>query len=289
MNMIQQIILNMYNPSKSKLKNFNIIKLSQIFSFSAYTSYSECEKITKRLLEQNEIQDNKILSDFILKANNNFTRKTKAMKILRNLSELNNERIVLKDSNDKIEHVEDTDKKNEKKKNTLIGNTSLNGQLSLIKEDSFEDNSGVNEEKKELEISIVGKEKLETKKKNVSEIQSLIQKCDEDIINLNQVIKKYQYATKDLIMKSEIIDNNSMIFINKKEDENEENDDMDKKAEYFKEVKNEFCILKRKLENLLSLYQLEKELTEIKKNNLENLEELNNKYNEIKRKKYIRK
>lgn len=211
------------------------------------------------------------------------------MKILRNLSELNNERIVLKDSNDKIEHIEDTDKKNEKKKNTLIGTTSLNGQLSLIKEDSFEDNSGVNEEKKELEISIVGKEKLETKKKNVSEIQSLIQKCDEDIINLNQVIKKYQYATKDLIMKSEIIDNNSMIFINKKEEENEENDDMDKKAEYFKEVKNEFCILKRKLENLLSLYQLEKELTEIKKNNLENLEELNNKYNEIKRKKYIRK
>jgi len=211
------------------------------------------------------------------------------MKILRNLSELNNERIVLKDSNDKIEHVEDTEKKNEKKKNTLIGTTSLNGQLSLIKEDSFEDNSGVNEEKKELEISIVGKEKLETKKKNVSEIQSLIQKCDEDIINLNQVIKKYQYATKDLIMKSEIIDNNSMIFINKKEEENEENDDMDKKAEYFKEVKNEFCILKRKLENLLSLYQLEKELTEIKKNNLENLEELNNKYNEIKRKKYIRK
>lgn len=211
------------------------------------------------------------------------------MKILRNLSELNNERIVLKDSNDKIEHVEDTDKKNEKKKNTLIGTTSLNGQLSLIKEDSFEDNSGVNEEKKELEISIVGKEKLETKKKNVSEIQSLIQKCDEDIINLNQVIKKYQYATKDLIMKSEIIDNNSMIFINKKEEENEENDDMDKKAEYFKEVKNEFCILKRKLENLLSLYQLEKELTEIKKNNLENFEELNNKYNEIKKKKYIKK
>jgi ribosomal protein S8E len=204
------------------------------------------------------------------------------MKILRNLSELNNERIILKDSNDKIEQVGDTDKKNEKKKNTLIGNTSLNGQLSLIKEDSFEDNSGVNEEKKELEISIVGKEKLETKKKNVSEIQSLIQKCDEDIINLNQVIKKYQYATKDLIMKSEIIDNNSMIFINKKEEENEENDDMDKKAEYFKEVKNEFCILKRKLENLLSLYQLEKELTEKKKEELEHLERLNQKYNQIK-------
>jgi K+-sensing histidine kinase KdpD len=65
-----------------------------------------------------------------------------------------------------------------------------------------------------------------------------------------------------------------MIFIIKKEEEeNEENDDMEKKAEYFKEIKGEFCVLKRKLDNLLSLYQLEKELTEIKKNNLENFEE----------------
>ena len=223
-------------------------------------------------------------------ANKNFNRKNKTMKILQNLSELNKERIILKDSNDKIEQIEDTEKKKEKKKKTLVGNKSLNEQLSLIGEDSFGENPEINEQKKELEISIVGNEKLETKKKNVSEIQSLIQKCDEDIINLNQVIKKYQYATKDLIMKSEIIDNNSMIFINKKEEEeNEENDDMEKKAEYFKEIKGEFCVLKRKLENLLSLYQLEKELTEIKKNNLENFEELNNKYNEIKKKKYIKK
>jgi len=223
-------------------------------------------------------------------ANKNFNRKNKTMKILQNLSELNKERIILKDSNDKIEQIEDTEKKKEKKKKTLVGNKSLNEQLSLIGEDSFGENPEINEQKKELEISIVGNEKLETKKKNVSEIQNLIQKCDEDIINLNQIIKKYQYATKDLIMKSEIIDNNSMIFINKKEEEeNEENDDMEKKAEYFKEIKGEFCILKRKLENLLSLYQLEKELTEIKKNNLENFEELNNKYNEIKKKKYIKK
>ncbi len=223
-------------------------------------------------------------------ANKNFNRKNKTMKILQNLSELNKERIILKDSNDKIEQIEDTEKKKEKKKKTLVGNKSLNEQLSLIGEDSFGENPEINEQKKELEISIVGNEKLETKKKNVSEIQSLIQKCDEDIINLNQIIKKYQYATKDLIMKSEIIDNNSMIFINKKEEEeNEENDDMEKKAEYFKEIKGEFCVLKRKLENLLSLYQLEKELTEIKKNNLENFEELNNKYNEIKKKKYIKK
>ena len=217
-------------------------------------------------------------------ANKNFNRKNKTMKILQNLSELNKERIILKDSNDNIEQIEDTEKKKEKKKKTLVGNKSLNEQLSLIGEDSFGENPEINEQKKELEISIVGNEKLETKKKNVSEIQSLIQKCDEDIINLNQIIKKYQYATKDLIMKSEIIDNNSMIFINKKEEEeNEENDDMEKKAEYFKEIKGEFCVLKRKLENLLSLYQLEKELTEIKKNNLENFEELNNKYIIIKK------
>ena len=190
-------------------------------------------------------------------ANKNFNRKNKTMKILQNLSELNKERIILKDSNDKIEQIEDTEKKKEKKKKTLVGNKSLNEQLSLIGEDSFGENPEINEQKKELEISIVGNEKLETKKKNVSEIQNLIQKCDEDILNLNEIIKKYQYATKDLIMKSEIIDNNSMIFINKKEEEeNEENDDMEKKAEYFKEIKGEFCVLKRKLENLLSLYQL---------------------------------
>ena len=222
-------------------------------------------------------------------ANKNFNRKNKTMKILQNLSELNKERIILKDSNDKIEQIEDTEKKKEKKKKTLVGNKSLNEQLSLIGEDSFGENPEINEQKKELEISIVGNEKLETKKKNVSEIQSLIQKCDEDIINLNQIIKKYQYATKDLIMKSEIIDNNSMIFINKKEEEENEENDMEKKAEYFKEIKGEFCVLKKKLVNLLSLYQLEKELTEIKKNNLENFEELNNKYNEIKKKKYIKK
>jgi hypothetical protein len=135
-------------------------------------------------------------------ANKNFNRKNKTMKILQNLSELNKERIILKVSNDKIEQIEDTEKKKEKKKKTLVGNKSLNEQLSLIGEDSFGENPEINEKKKELEISIVGNEKLETKKKNVSEIQSLIQKCDEDIINLNQIIKKYQYATKDLIMKS---------------------------------------------------------------------------------------
>ena len=212
------------------------------------------------------------------------------MKILKDLSELNKERIILKDSNEKNEKLEDTDGKKNEKKKTSIGKQNNENELSLIKEDSFGENSILNDQKKELEISIVGKEKLETKKKNVSEIQNLIKKCDEDIINLSQIIKKYKYATKDLIMRSEIFDNNSMISINKKhEEENEENDEIEKKAEYFKEIKNEFCVLKRKLQNLLSLYQLEKELTEIKKNNLENLETLNNKYNELKKKKYLKK
>ena len=212
------------------------------------------------------------------------------MKILKDLSELNKERIILKDGNEKIEKLEDTEGKKKEKKKTLIGKQNDQNELSLIKEDSFGENSILNDQKKELEISIVGKEKLETKKKNVSEIQNLIKKCDEDIINLSQIIKKYKYATKDLIMRSEIFDNNSMISINKKhEEENEENDEIEKKAEYFKEIKNEFCVLKRKLQNLLSLYQLEKELTEIKKNNLENLETLNNKYNELKKKKYLKK
>ena len=232
--------------------------------------------------------DNKILSDFILYSNKNFTLKKKTMKILENLSELNKERIVLKDSkdsnNDQNEQKEEKNNKKEKKK-TIIGKVEEK-QLSLIKEDSFEENLEIKEKKNELEISIVGKEKLETKKKNVFEIENLIKKCDEDIANIDKIIKKYQYSSKDLIMQSQIIDDKSMIFISKKEgEENEDNDDVEKKTEYFKEIKEEFCKLKRKLENLLSMYKSEKELTEVKKRELENLETLNNKYNELKIKK----
>ena len=206
------------------------------------------------------------------------------MHILQNLSELNEERIILKDDNNQINKEEDNIAKKEGKKKTLIGKENLENQLSLIKEDSFGENIELNEQKKELEISYVGQEKLETKKKNVSEVQNLIKKCEGDIKNLEKIIKKYQYSTKDLIMKSEIIDNNSMIFINKKDDNEEENNDLEKKAEYFKEIKNEFSFLKVKLENLLSLYDAEKKLTEMKKRDLEYLEMLNNKYNELKKK-----
>ena len=206
------------------------------------------------------------------------------MHILQNLSELNEERIILKDDNNQINKEEDNIAKKEGKKKTLIGKENLENQLSLIKEDSFGENIELNEQKKELEISYVGQEKLETKKKNVSEVQNLIKKCEGNIKNLEKIIKKYQYSTKDLIMKSEIIDNNSMIFINKKDDNEEENNELEKKAEYFKEIKNEFSFLKVKLENLLSLYDAEKKLTEMKKRDLEYLEMLNNKYNELKKK-----
>ena len=234
-------------------------------------------------------KDNTILSDFILYSNKNFSLKKKTMKILENLSEINKERIVLKDSNnEQKEEKDEKDEKNNKKekKKTTIGKVDDVKQLSLIKEDSFEENLELNEKKNELEISIVGKEKLETKKKNVFEIENLIKKCDEDMANIDKIIKKYQYSSKDLIMQSQIIDDKSMIFIDKKGgEENEDNDDVEKKTEYFKEIKNEFCVLKRKLENLLSMYKSEKELTEVKKRELENLETLNNKYNELKIKK----
>ena len=119
----------------------------------------------------------------------------------------------------------------------------------------------------------------------MTEIQNLIKKCNEDIDNLDILIKKYRYATQDFFMKSEIIDDKSMICINKKDFE-ETDEDLDKKAKYFNGLKDEFVYLKKRLENLLSMYNSEKELTEIKKRELEKLELLNNKYNDLKRKQY---
>ena len=254
-------------------------------------SYYNCENITKKLLEKNHFEGNKALTDFISYSKKNFTRKKQEMKILENISELNNEGIILKDSG---EHKEDKKDKNEKKekKKTLIQSTrkieEKENDLSLIQTDSLDDNMDINEKKNELEISVVGLEKLEKKKKNVSEIQSLIKKCTEDIANLDILVKKYKYSSKDLMMKSEIIDDKSMICISKKDfEETVDNDeDFDKNANYFNDIKNEFILLKKRLENLLSMYNSEKELTEIKKRELEKLELLNNKYNDLKRKQY---
>ena len=280
--MNQQIITNIYNHSKSKPK----LRNNPIKYYSAQLSYFNCENITQKLMEYNKFQDNKTLSDFIAYSNRNFTRKKQAMKILENLSELNDERIKLKDSAE-VKEQKDDKKEQKGKKKTLIASTRIkneeenSAQLSLIQADSFEDNLESNEKKNELEISMVGEEKIKKKKKNVTEIQNLIKKCNEDIDNLDILIKKYRYATQDFFMKSEIIDDKSMICINKKDFE-ETDEDLDKKAKYFNGLKDEFVYLKKRLENLLSMYNSEKTLTELKKRELENLESLNTKYKELK-------
>lgn len=288
--MNQQIITNIYNHSKSKPK----LRNNPIKYYSAQLSYFNCENITQKLMEYNKFQDNKTLSDFIAYSNRNFTRKKQAMKILENLSELNDERIKLKDSAE-VKEQKDDKKEQKGKKKTLIVSTRVkneeeenSAQLSLIQADSFEDNLESNEKKNELEISMVGVEKIEKKKKNVTEIQNLIKKCNEDIDNLDILIKKYRYATQDFFMKSEIIDDKSMICINKKDFE-ETDEDLDKKAKYFNGLKDEFVYLKKRLENLLSMYNSEKTLTELKKRELENLESLNKKYKELKLLKYNKK
>ena len=203
------------------------------------------------------------------------------MKILKNLEKYNKDKFVLKEENlDKKEKEEQ--EKEKKKKKTIVGN-NFKDQLSIIKEDSFGEKMESNNQKNELEISKVGSDKLIKKKKNVSEIQNLIEECDEEIINLNTIIEKYKKSTGDLIMQSAIIDDRSMVFINKKdEQEIVDDDDNEKKSEYFKEIYNKICGLKKKLENLLSLYQLEEKLTEIKKKDLENFESLKDEYKKLK-------
>ena len=203
------------------------------------------------------------------------------MKILKNLEKYNKDKFVLKEENLDKKEKEDQEKEKKKKK-TIVGN-NFKDQLSIIKEDSFGEKMESNNQKNELEISKVGSDKLIKKKKNVSEIQNLIEECDEEIINLNTIIEKYKKSTGDLIMQSAIIDDRSMVFINKKdEQEIVDDDDNEKKSEYFKEIHNKICSLKKKLENLLSLYQLEEKLTEIKKKDLENFESLKDEYKKLK-------
>ena len=139
------------------------------------------------------------------------------MKILKNLEKYNKDKFVLKEENLDKKEKEDQEKEKKKKK-TIVGN-NFKDQLSIIKEDSFGEKMESNNQKNELEISKVGSDKLIKKKKNVSEIQNLIEECDEEIINLNTIIEKYKKSTGDLIMQSAIIDDRSMVFINKKDEQ----------------------------------------------------------------------
>ena len=208
------------------------------------------------------------------------------MKILENLSQLNDEGIKIKGSGEHKEQEEDNKKQNNKKKTLVISTRAKEeeklSQLSLIKADSSEDYLESNQNKNELEISIVGPEKLKKKEKNVSEITELIKNCNEDIDNLDKIIKKYRYSTKDYIMQSGIDEFKSMICIDVNKNGENDEEDPEKKANYFNDIKKEFVYLQKKLENLLSMYNSEKELTALKKGELEYLENLNKKYKELK-------
>ena len=129
------------------------------------------------MLKNNKFQDNKTLSDFIAYANKNFTKKKQAMKILENLSQLNDEGIKIKRSGEHKEQEEEDNKKQNNKKKTLVISTRAKdeeklSQLSLIKADSSEDYLESNQNKNELEISIVGPEKLKKKKKMFPKLQN---------------------------------------------------------------------------------------------------------------------
>ena len=165
-------------------------------------------------------------------------------------------------------------------------------KLSLKKEDS--DGLGsINEiwnmnKNNNIEISMVEPEKLEEKQENIKQINELIHSCESDIKYLNDEIKNYENNSNDILMKSQILDNNiSIIVINKSTEkkENEICDNPEQKMEIYNDLKNKFMSLKKKLEELLALNKTEKEFTEIKKNELEKLEKIKNEYKNLKYKK----
>jgi len=209
------------------------------------------------------------------------------MNILYNLNnELNKENIILKkNANDqlafskteKFKEKDITDKKDKK--------TELN--LSIIPENLEQNSEIANLEKNNnIEISVVGERKLEQKEKNVSEIIDLINKCEEDIEKIEKCIKKYKNIQDNLIMESRVFDDRSMVFIEKNEEsDNMKLDDPEEKTKFYEGIKSEYISLKNKLEDLLSLFKTEKELTKLKKIELENFENLKSNYDKLKQKK----
>ena len=86
-------------------------------------------------------------------------------------------------------------------------------------------------------------------------------------------------------MESGVFNDRSMVFINKKEEEENMDTEMDnseKKIEYLEELKNLFITLKKKLVNISELYETEKEFTLIKKFELEKLDNIKNEYKKLK-------
>lgn len=215
------------------------------------------------------LSENKDLINFIQFANKTFSNKKKVMAILKNL---NPEGIIIKDSNQQANDEENIKTKKEEKKKTLVGKQSIQ-QLSFIKVDSSEEISDEKEKINNLEISYVNEEKQEKQNKNISQVENMIKDCEADIKKLEAIIKKFKYSGEGLMMESRIFDDKSMVAISKIDEDNQENDEAEKNYEYFKDVKKKYDDLKQKLQKLLSLYNSEKNLTEIKKKELDNLEQ----------------
>ena len=206
------------------------------------------------------------------------------MKILYNLNnKLKKQDIIVKNNNGDI-------KPNKKKIEKIEEKDEL--QFSIIKENSNGSNNSItemmNEDKinNDMEISVVQLGKLEEKEKNIIQLKNFINSCESDIQYIQSAIHKYKNSSNDLIMESGVFGFKSMVFINKKEEnegeENNEVDSFEKKVQYFNELNNEFISLKKKLIDLLGLYKTEKEFTEIKKNELEKLENIKKEYNMLK-------
>lgn len=213
------------------------------------------------------------------------------MDILSNLNnELNEENIIVKKNANEQLAFSKTEKFKEKEK--VNNKTDQKGKknefnLSIIPE-NLEINSEINnlEKNDDIEISIVVERKLEQKEKNVLEIVYLINKCEEDIEKIDILIRKYKNIQDNLIMETRVFEDRSMVFIERNEElDKMKIEDSEKKKKFYEGLKSEYISLKKRLEDLLTLFKTEKELIELKKNELVNFEKLKSNYDKLKQKK----
>ena len=212
--------------------------------------------------------------------NKNFSQKIRTMELL-----------------DKIQKEFNFDSKviikNNMQESNANDNMKNDSVLSFIKEED-ENNNSINNQldnhnntNKNIEISIVNQKKIEEKEKNIENINNFINLCDNDIKNINKTINRIKYSTNSLIVESTIVNERSIMVIDKINEKNEENkgeENIENKISYLLDLKEKFISLKDKLTNLLSFYKSEKEITEKKKKNIEELELLKIKYDELKQK-----
>ena len=183
--------------------------------------------------------------------------------------------------------------KNNMQESNANDNMKNDSVLSFIKEEDENNNNNNNQSdnhnntNKNIEISIVNQKKIEEKEKNIENINNFINLCDNDIKNINKTINRIKYSTNSLIVESTIVNERSIMVIDKINEKNEENkgeENIENKINYLLDLKEKFISLKDKLTNLLSFYKSEKEITEKKKKNIEELELLKIKYDELKQK-----